>query len=121
MGDCGGRGAGLFSQCTDPRMTNFPCLRCRRVRHGGLIRYLKKKKVYLRDGDKALLVKQCCFRFESYLAGKKFYKDMQRLFEQETGIDVNVKSLLYDRVTERRREAANDLGMSGAPPHFWRF
>ena len=37
IGDCGGQGGGLFSKCTDPGMTNFPCPRWCRVRHGGLI------------------------------------------------------------------------------------
>ena len=33
-------GEGLFSQCTDPGMTNIPCPKWCRVRHGGLIRYI---------------------------------------------------------------------------------
>lgn len=76
----------------------------------------KKKKVYLKDEEKkTLLVKQCCFHFELYLAGKEiFYKEMQKAFEQKTGIDVNVKSFLQNRVPERRREVAKALGRTGA-------
>ena len=45
---------------------------------------------------------------------KMFYKEMQRIqvFEQKTGIDVNGKSFLQNRVPEKRREAAKDLGSS---------
>ena len=54
----------------------------------------QKARVYLRDdAKKALLVKQCCHHFELYLAGKEiFYREMQKIFEQKTGINVNVKS-----------------------------
>ena len=45
------------------------------------------------DEEKALLVRQCCFHFKLYPAGKEmFYKEMQRMYEQKTGIDVNAKS-----------------------------
>ena len=60
----------------------------------------------------ALPVKQCCFHFELYLAGKEmFHKGMQRIFEQKIGIDGNVESFLRNRVLERR-EAAKHLGDS---------
>ena len=54
----------------------------------------QKARVYLRDdAKKALLVKQCCHHFELYLAGKEiFYREMQKIFEQKTGIGVNVES-----------------------------
>ena len=83
----------------------------------------RKKKVHLRDDEKkALLVKQCCFHFELYLAGKEvFYREMQKIFEQKTGIDVNVKSFLQNRVPERRREVAKDLEKSGVACHFGDF
>lgn len=44
----------------------------------------------------------------------KFDKEMQRVqvFERKTGIDVNGKSFLQNKVPEKRREAANDLGSS---------
>ena len=62
--------------------------------------------MYLRDDEKrGLLVTQCCFHFELYLVGKEmFYKDVQRMFERKTSVDVNVKSFLQNRVTERKRE-----------------
>ena len=79
--------------------------------------------MYLRDDEKkAQLVKQCCFHFELYLSGKEiFYREMQKVFEQKTGIDVNVKSFLQSRVPERRREVAKDLEKSGVARHFGEF
>lgn len=87
------------------------------------VRPKKKKKVYLRDEEKkTLLVQQCCFYFELYLAGKEiFYKEMQKMFEQKTGVDVNVKSFLQNRVPERRREIAKALGKSGPARHLGEF
>ena len=80
----------------------------------------RKKRVCLKDDEKkALLVKQCCFHFELYLAGKEtFYREMQKIFEQKTGIDVNLKPLLHLRVPARRREVANDLEKSGMACNF---
>ena len=83
----------------------------------------RKKRVCLKDDEKkALLVKQCCFHFELYLARKEtFYREMQKIFEQKTGIDVNVKSFLQLRVPARRREVANDLEKSGIACYFGDF
>lgn len=75
----------------------------------------KGKKVYLRDDErKALLVKQCCFRFRLYLAGKGiFCGEVQRIPEQKTGINVNAKSFLQSRVPGRRGEVAKDIQKDG--------
>ena len=42
---------------------------------------------------------------------------MQKIFEQKTGIDANVKSFLQSRVPERRK-VAKDLEKSGAARHY---
>ena len=83
----------------------------------------RKKRVRLKDDEKkALLVKQCCFHFKLYPAGKEnFYREMQKIIEQKTGIDVNVKSFLQSRVPERRKEVAKDLEKSGVARHFGDF
>ena len=43
---------------------------------------------------------------------------MQKIFEQKTSIDVNVKSFLQSRVPERRKGVAKDLEKSGVARHF---